>query len=146
MSVPPKIEYLKPNKKINTAHIAEGPGGFIQCVVENLERLKVPIKAIHAMTLRPTRSHIPGWRRSANFLKKNPQIQLEYGEDDTGNILNHANQMAFVKKAEGAHLFTADGGFDFSVDYNLQEFLAQKLIFSEVISFSNTEISLSEYL
>ena len=112
----------------SSAHICEGPGGFIQCVVENLERLKVPIKAIHAMTLRPTRSHIPGWRRSANFLKKNPQIQLEYGEDDTGNILSHANQMAFVKKADGAHLFTADGGFDFSINYTNQEKMAFPLL------------------
>ena len=116
-----------------SAHICEGPGGFIQCVVENLERLKVPIKAIHAMTLRPTRSHIPGWRRSANFLKKNPQIQLEYGEDETGNILNHANQMAFVKKAEGAHLFTADGGFDFSINYTNQEKMAFPLLVASFI-------------
>ena len=28
---------------------------------------------------------------------------------------------------------TADGGFDFSIDYNQQEFLAQKLIFAQVI-------------
>ena len=112
----------------SSAHICEGPGGFIQCVTETLAKLRTPTKAIHAMTLRPTKSHIPGWRRSTNFLKKNPHIQLHYGEDDTGNILNPANQLDFSKKAKGSKLFTADGGFDFSVNYTNQERMAFPLL------------------
>ena len=105
-----------------SAHICEGPGGFLQHVVEHAKVLKIPIQALYAMTLKPTKSHIPGWRRSIGFLRKHPQIQLEYGADDTGNILLPNNQRSFTERVQGkAQLFTADGGFDFSIDYAKQE-------------------------
>ena len=158
---------ISPTKPFVSAHICEGPGGFLQNIVEHAKLLKLPIKALYAMTLKPTKSHIPGWRRSIGFLRKHPQIQLEYGADDTGNILLQANQKAFCDRvgssASGAgagtsgavqsgavqsgavqsgavqgqgpsgavqgqgqaqpqaQIFTADGGFDFSVDYSKQE-------------------------
>jgi len=118
------------SKNLVSAHICEGPGGFVQHFVEQTTAVKIP-SAVFAMTLRPTKSHIPGWRRSIQFIKKYPQIQLEYGVDDTGNILNPANQADFctkVYKAGGADLFTADGGFDFSVDYKNQELMAFPLL------------------
>ena len=119
---------LQKTKPFISAHICEGPGGFLQHVVENVKEIDVPIKGIYAMTLKPTKTHIPGWRRSIGFLRKHPQIQLEYGADDTGNILIPANQNSFCEKAKGAQLFTADGGFDFSIDYSKQEESAFPLI------------------
>jgi len=116
------------NTPFKSAHICEGPGGFIQALVEKLKRNKTPIDAIYAMTLRPTKSHIPGWRRSIQFLRKYPEIKLEYGADDTGNILLHENQKSFCTAAEGSQIFTADGGFDFSVDYANQEQMAFPLL------------------
>jgi len=118
---------ISPTKPFVSAHICEGPGGFLQNIVEQAKILKLPVKALYAMTLKPTKSHIPGWRRSIGFLRKHPQIQLEYGADDTGNILLHENQKAFCDRVVGssgpgqAQIFTADGGFDFSVDYSKQE-------------------------
>ena len=126
---------ISPTKPFVSAHICEGPGGFLQNIVEQAKILKLPIKGLYAMTLKPTKSHIPGWRRSIGFLRKHPQIQLEYGADDTGNILLPANQKAFCDRVKGsnasgaaagpsqgqAQIFTADGGFDFSVDYSKQE-------------------------
>jgi len=126
---------ISPTKPFVSAHICEGPGGFLQNIVEQAKLLKLPIKGLYAMTLKPTKSHIPGWRRSIGFLRKHPQIQLEYGADDTGNILLPANQKAFCNRVKGssasgagpsqaqgqAQIFTADGGFDFSVDYSKQE-------------------------
>jgi 23S rRNA U2552 (ribose-2'-O)-methylase RlmE/FtsJ len=111
-----------------SAHICEGPGGFIQHVVETLAERQIITKGIYAMTLKPTKSHIPGWRRSIHFLKKYPKIKLEYGADDTGNILKPENQADFCRKAKGAQLFTADGGFDFSVNYTNQELMAFPLL------------------
>jgi len=111
-----------------SAHVCEGPGGFLQCIVEKLKEKHIPIGAIHAMTLRPTKSHIPGWRRSIQFLRKYPQIQLEYGADDTGNILLFENQAAFCARSAESNIFTADGGFDFSVDYSNQEQMAFPLL------------------
>jgi 23S rRNA U2552 (ribose-2'-O)-methylase RlmE/FtsJ len=108
-------------RPFRSAHVCEGPGGFIQATIQGLYERKISIDAVYAMTLRPTKSHIPGWRRSIKFLRKYPQIQLEYGADDTGNILSLENQRVFCAKAAESSLFTADGGFDFSIDYTKQE-------------------------
>lgn len=111
-----------------SAHICEGPGGFLQAIIEKLKDKNTNIDSLYAMTLRPTKSHIPGWRRSIQFLRKYPEIQLEYGSDNTGNILNQENQRAFCQRAGGSRIFTADGGFDFSVDYGNQEQMAFPLL------------------
>lgn len=116
-----------PAHPFSSSHICEGPGGFLQCVVEGVKERKWPLGKLHAMTLKPTKSHIPGWRRSIHFLRKHPEVVLEYGEDGTGNVLERKNQLAF--RAKGAcSLFTADGGFDFSVDYSRQELHAFPLL------------------
>jgi hypothetical protein len=49
-------------------------------------------------------------------------VHIEYGADETGDILIAANQVAFLEKSGGkCQLFTADGGFDFSEHYSTQE-------------------------
>jgi 23S rRNA U2552 (ribose-2'-O)-methylase RlmE/FtsJ len=117
----------------STAHICEGPGGFIQCVIEKAKYKKLNITDIYAMTLKPTKTNIPGWRRSIGFLRKHSEIHLESGVDNTGNVLIPMNQKYFSKKANGSFLFTADGGFDYSVDYEKQEQVSFSLILSSFI-------------
>jgi 23S rRNA U2552 (ribose-2'-O)-methylase RlmE/FtsJ len=124
---------LQISTPLRTAHICEGPGGFIQHIVHHAEKKTIPITSMHAMTLKPSKSHIPGWRHSIHFLRQHRCIQLEYGADGTGNVLLPENQQVFVQKASGAHLFTADGGFDFSVDYSNQEKQAFPLILASFI-------------
>ena len=124
---------LSGTQPLRTAHICEGPGGFIQHIVHHAEKKSIPITSIHAMTLKPSKSHIPGWRHSIHFLRQHRCIQLEYGADGTGNVLLPENQAVFVQKAADAHLFTADGGFDFSVDYGNQEKHAFPLIFASFL-------------
>jgi len=119
---------INTSQPFRSAHICEGPGGFLQCIVEALKEKKIPIHTLYAMTLRPTKSHIPGWRRSIQFLRKHAQIQLEYGADDTGNILIPENQSVFCRRAADSQIFTADGGFDFSIDYGKQEQMAFPLL------------------
>ena len=109
-------------QKIRTAHIAEGPGGFIQAVVDTVDRNNKIHSMATAMTLRPVDSRVPGWRRATTFLQKNRHIKLHYGEDNTGNIYSQQNQATFIRAVNpGVSLFTADGGFDFSVNYQIQE-------------------------
>jgi len=49
-------------------------------------------------------------------------VHIEYGADDTGDILVPQNQAAFLQKTDhSCHIFTADGGFDFSEHYSTQE-------------------------
>lgn len=119
---------------IQTAHVCEGPGGFIQCLLEGAKDRSIHVSSVFAMTLRPVKAHIPGWRRSHSFLKKFPQISLEYGDDNTGNILIESNQNSFIKKTnQSISLFTADGGFDFSTNYESQEQTVYPLLLSSFI-------------
>lgn len=109
-------------QKIRTAHIAEGPGGFIQAVVDTVDRHSKIHAVATAMTLKPVDSRVPGWRRATTFLQRNRHVKLHYGEDGTGDIYLEKNQAAFVEAVSpGVSLFTADGGFDFSVNYQVQE-------------------------
>jgi 23S rRNA U2552 (ribose-2'-O)-methylase RlmE/FtsJ len=115
--------------RLRSAHIAEGPGGFIEALYERAELYRRTVNSSLAMTLKPTDYHTPGWKRAASFLQKHRQIQLHYGIDGTGDIYQKGNQDSFVKQTKpGVHLFTADGGFDFSANYSFQEMRAYHLL------------------
>lgn len=117
---------------IRSVHIAEGPGGFIQATLDYIQSYKREVKKMYGMTLKSDKHYIPGWKKANNFLKKNENIlTISYGKDGTGNIYNIENQNFFIKSIEKkVHLFTADGGFDFSINYTHQE----KQIFDLVVS------------
>jgi len=107
---------------LRSAHVCEGPGGFIEALLSLSAKTSTPLKDAWAMTLKPSKANIPGWKRAYNFLKKNPQIHIEYGADETGDIMIPENQNAFLEKTGGkCLLYTADGGFDFSDNYDTQE-------------------------
>ena len=117
------FEELKPlierDGGLLTSHAAEGPGGFIEAIHDSVEKVIYS----QAMTLRSTTRNIPGWRKTASFLSKHPEIHITYGATDTGDLLLLENIDYFVEKfgEKKAHIYTADGGFDFSSDFNAQE-------------------------
>jgi len=124
----------KQQQKIRTAHIAEGPGGFIQAIAETVERHSKHLQVATAMTLRPVDHRVPGWRRASAFLQRNRAVKLHFGADGSGDIYVPENQRSFVEAvAPGAHLFTADGGFDFSVNYQIQEQRVLHLLISSAL-------------
>jgi 23S rRNA U2552 (ribose-2'-O)-methylase RlmE/FtsJ len=107
-----------------TAHVCEGPGGFIEAVMDEAAKHRKKLLTSTAMTLKSKKSNIPGWRRAATFLQKNKNIHILFGEDQTGDIMKPENQQSFIHHVSQdgkVHLFTADGGFDFSCDYMKQE-------------------------
>ena len=109
--------------KLKSLHICEGPGGFVEAFHYQAEQKQRIISASYAMTLRSTHVMIPGWRRAAQFLQKRTNVHLLFGPNRTGDIYEPENQACCVDACGpgGAHLVTADGGFDFSDDFHAQE-------------------------
>jgi hypothetical protein len=69
-------------------HLAEGPGGFIEAVV-HLRKNKND--KYYGMTLISSDSKCPGWKKSKRFLEDNPNVIIEKGIDETGNLLSSEN-------------------------------------------------------
>jgi cap1 methyltransferase len=67
-------------------------------------------------------------------MKANPNIFLENGADGTGDILSVENFEYVVSKygSDKMDIVTADGGFDFSLDFNQQEKMIGKLLFAQM--------------
>ena len=106
--------------------IAEGPGGFIHCINDNTNI------TVHGITLiSKTDKNIPFWNQQIINNQKNI---LYYGDDKTGDIYNIDNTHDFISSFGGnlCSLVTADGGFDYSNDYNSQESDSYRLLFSEI--------------
>ena len=126
----------KGTNKLRSAHVAEGPGGFIEAFLDRASLHRLEVTKVFGMTLKPTNNHIPGWRRAYNFLQRHPEIKIHYGVDGTGDLYVSQNQDSFIEllSASKALLFTGDGGFDFSVDYENQEKSVFRLLIASVIT------------
>ena len=116
-----------------TAHSAEGPGGFLEAIQDRVTADGSPAIPMIAMTLKSTERTVPGWRKSQSFLQSYPEVHITYGADGTGNLYNLVNQDAFAA-ANKADVYTADGGFDFSADFNGQENTVQRLLIAEALA------------
>ena len=89
---------------------------------------------IYGITLKSIDKDIPGWTKASHFLKKNQNVTISYGADGTGNIYNLDNIKRFASHfSNDAELVTADGGFDFSTDFNKQEQSSLRIIFCEIV-------------
>jgi len=125
------------NSPIKVAGLAEGPGGFIEAVINYRKKFKNTCKLdkVYGITLRSCDKDIPGWNKATNFLKKNENVNIHYGADNTGNIYNIDNIKAFSNLFnQDADLVTADGGFDFSTNFNKQEQSSLRIIFCEIVT------------
>lgn len=111
--------------------LAEGPGGFIEAVSNYRNN---PEDKYYGMTIEdPTDTEVPGWKKTANFLRQHPNVFLEKGADLTGNILNLENFKHVTTKFKNkCELVTGDGGFDFSADFNSQEINITRLLFGQI--------------
>jgi len=122
------LQYQSQN--INTFHLAEGPGGFIEALVHlrNNEH-----DNYHGMTLIDHDVNVPGWKKSSTFLDNHKNVVIETGITGTGDLLEVDNlKHCYSKYNNKMDIITADGGFDFSIDFNQQETLATKLLFAQV--------------
>jgi hypothetical protein len=119
-----------------SAHVAEGPGGFMEATYNlshNLNKFK-DFKH-YGITLYSNNKDVPGWNKANSFINSDSDIKISYGRDNTGDIYNEENIQEFRNFVGGnkCQIVTADGGFDFSLDFNKQEQLSYRLIFCEII-------------
>lgn len=113
------------DKPMRAAFLAEGPGGFIEAFARFREGSHVD--ALYGMTLvLPRNRHVPSWKVSL------PSVEVHL---HAGDLYDIDDVDAFVAAAGGegsCDLVTADGGFDFSHDFNAQERTSTRLIMSEI--------------
>ena len=120
--------------------IAEGPGGFIHCINDTTNI------TVHGITLiSNTDKNIPFWNQQIITNEKNI---LCYGNDNTGDIYKIDNTQEFITSFGGqlCNLVTADGGFDYSSDYNSQESDSYKLLFCEIYTAINIQKQSGSFL
>lgn len=87
----------------------------------------------YGMTLVNDDPICPGWKKTRSFLESHPNVMIENGADKTGNLISLENFIYCAEKYKNTmDIVTADGGFDFSLDFNQQENMATQLIFCEV--------------
>ena len=113
-----------------TAHIAEGPGGFIECICDLVKKYEKK-STIYGITLISSNKKIPSWKLSKSILDKN---DVHLYNQDNGNIYNIQTINNFIDYV-GEHscdFVTSDGGFDFSADFNNQEADSLALMISEI--------------
>ena len=114
---------------IQSFHLAEGPGGFI----EALQKYRKNDKDTYiGMTLMQDHKDVPRWNKIQQFMKHHPNISLEYGPKRDGNLYYRHNLDHILAHHKNKYDFiTADGGFDYSLDFNKQEEHSINLIFCE---------------
>lgn len=131
------IEMFSPliSTPIKCLLLAEGPGGFAEALIKFRQETS-PETSIndqyHGITLRSFNDkNIPEWKMQKDCMKK---IKINYGEDQTGNIYNTQNIHYLAKELgqNSVDFITADGGFDFSSDFNGQEDQSFRLILCEI--------------
>ena len=119
--------------KMKVCMLCEGPGGFAEALVKYRDN-KADNDEYHGISLKSDNNrNVPEWKLNNNFLNK---ININYGSDGTGNIYNMPNILHLVNHI-GKHtvdFITADGGFDFSSDFNHQEDMSMQLILSEILA------------
>lgn len=118
-------------ENIKSFHLAEGPGGFIEALC--YLRKNPDDKYIGMTLINDSDVNVPGWKKTQNFLNKNPNVSIDYGISKNGDLLDAKNFVyANEKYKNSMNIITGDGGFDFSIDFNQQESISFKLIYVQM--------------
>ena len=121
-------EYLKVSRRIfeHQKESSSSSSNFHSTAVYGNDRY-------YGMTLVNDDPICPGWKKTRAFLDSHPNVIIENGADKTGNLISVENYLYCAAKYKNKmDIVTADGGFDFSVDFNHQESMATQLVLCEV--------------
>ena len=123
-------EFYK-NKKISSLHLAEAPGGFIESLQYFASKKNISIVNSIGLSLYGDDTSIPSWNK--NYIKSYKNVYIEKGVNNC-DLTSSKNYLYLIKKYKPTFdIITADGGFDFSGDFNNQETLSQPLILAEIL-------------
>jgi 23S rRNA U2552 (ribose-2'-O)-methylase RlmE/FtsJ len=126
-----KFDLINSDENSVIANIAEGPGGFIEAIFKYKKQNNDDIYISN--TLYPSTRNIPSWNKFNKFINENniKCIKLLYCD-----LYDYENIIAYIDnfKDRKANFITADGGFDYSNDFNKQEENSSRIIYSEIIS------------
>jgi len=124
---------------IRTFHLAEGPGGFIEAVWhQRASNAHVEKDAYFGVTLHNDDASIPGWSKLKE--KNIPNFGVVPDEpvpdaETHGDVTDYATfRHCATRHRRTANLITADGGFDFTNNFNDQETMATRLIVAEALT------------
>jgi 23S rRNA U2552 (ribose-2'-O)-methylase RlmE/FtsJ len=140
-SSPPPIQILKRNTDFHDEYMKEQE--YLKLTRRIFDNQKPAVGGASAagygndryygMTLVNDDPICPGWKKTRAFLESHPNVIIENGADKTGNLISLENFLYCAEKYKNKmDIVTADGGFDFSVDFNHQETMATQLILCEV--------------
>ena len=126
---------MKNDEEINCACLAEGPGGFIQSILEY--RCEKPTR-IYGITLKEGTQQTTRWNKN---ILNNENIILTNGDESRnhdGDLLNYDIMTYFIELINSdrkVDLVTADGGYFIDVaDENIKEQIHFPLFFNEAIT------------
>ena len=112
--------------------MAEGPGGFIQNLLYNCSKKKIRINNLYGITLLSESTDIPYW---SPIIMQTEIVTRINGSDNTGDICNIDNHNDFISKVgmRSCDIITADGGIDYTNNYNGQESDSYNFIYNEIL-------------
>jgi 23S rRNA U2552 (ribose-2'-O)-methylase RlmE/FtsJ len=120
------------DKPMICAFVSEGPGGFIESVLNNRRTIN---DKLYGITLNTYNKHVPSWKRLTDLLNrqivnKKSNVMLSYGNI---YLMNDIRNFCCMFNGAKADLITSDGGFDYSINFNNQEQLSYRIILSEIL-------------
>jgi 23S rRNA U2552 (ribose-2'-O)-methylase RlmE/FtsJ len=124
------FKYSKKNDVFHCTHLAEGPGGFMEASINYSNKMKKKNSYFWGLTLKPNDEYVPDWNKIKKICKNEKNAVIEYGDlyeyEDVFNFI-------FNLRFQNMDLVTADGGFDYSSNFNGQELNSCQIIYSEIV-------------
>jgi len=118
------------SSKFIFAHLAEGPGGFMEATYNYMKKINKTNNYYYGITLKPTNEYVPDWNKIKKIFENDKKVHIDYG-----NLYIYEDVMKYILKFKSnkATLVTSDGGFDYSTNFNGQELNSCQIIYSEII-------------
>lgn len=117
---------------IKTFHLAEGPGGFIECIAYYRKNTNDKYYGITLIDKKD--KNIPNWDKCMKLLNKYKNIQILKGPSGNGDLYDVDNlKFMYDNFRNSIDFITGDGGVDYSEDFNNQEQLTINLITAQII-------------